>query len=221
MPVSRLHIRSVQFDDTHVHLHLADGQRLSEFLSRNPRLQGADAARRAGWEPSADGLCISWPSLARVSVPDLVWDARYDNALKRLQARGWNLDALSPQDQQLVALWRMEADINNGGFMQFLCNWGDQTCQLALSALGAIGATRTHAALAGMRGLMDRFEDAPEITGLHDLHAALTTAEQQALGAFEDAWYAYPDDLARLGLIHFGPEPARPDDDQPRDDRQD
>ena len=36
------------------------------------------------------------------------------------------------QDQLLVALWRMEADINNGGFMQFLCNWGDPTCQLAL-----------------------------------------------------------------------------------------
>ena len=34
---------------------------------------------------------------------------------------------------------------------------------------------------------MDRFENAPEITGLHDLHAASTTAEQQALSAFEDA----------------------------------
>ena len=75
----------------------------------------------------------------------------------------------------------MEADINNGGFMQFLCNWGDPTCQLALFALGKIGATRTHAILAGMRGLIDRFEAAPEVIELNDIYGAMTEAEQARL----------------------------------------
>ncbi|MGE8453951.1 MAG: DMP19 family protein, partial [Pseudomonadales bacterium] len=111
------------------------------------------------------------------------------------------------EDQQLVALWRMEADVNDGGFMQFLCNWGDPTCQLALRALQAMGAVQTHAILAGMRGLLDRLEDDPAITQLHDLYGAMTEQEQDALHAFDEAYFERPEDLARLGLKNFGPEP--------------
>ncbi|KRG48503.1 hypothetical protein ARC23_16680 [Stenotrophomonas beteli] len=123
-----------------------------------------------------------------------------------MKGAGWTLDALSDEDQQLVALWRMEADINNGGFMQFQCNWGDPTCQLALRALQAMGAMQTHAILAGMRGLLDRLEDDPAIEELADLYDALSEDEQQALEAFEDAYFERPEDLARLGLLHFGAE---------------
>ncbi|PAM69143.1 DUF4375 domain-containing protein [Stenotrophomonas maltophilia] len=126
--------------------------------------------------------------------------------MARLKDAGWTLDALSDEDQQLVALWRMEADINNGGFMQFLCNWGDPTCQLALRALQAMGAVQTHAILAGMRGLLDRLEDDPAIEELADLYDALSEDEQQALEAFEEAYFERPEDLARLGLLHFGAE---------------
>jgi hypothetical protein len=35
-----------------------------------------------------------------------------------------------PVQHELVALWRMEADINNGGFLQFLGNWGVENHQL-------------------------------------------------------------------------------------------
>lgn len=214
MPLSALRIVSLHFDDTHLYLQLANGQQLSGFLTQNPRLKEASDERRAQWVLTDDGFGVNWPALCPVSPTgtiyalDLLWDTRYDNALKRLHALDWNLDAVSPQDQQLVALWRMEADINNGGFMQFLCNWGDRTCQLALQALGDIGAVQTRAALAGMRGLLDRFEDDPAVTELADLYGAMTELEQQTLEAFEEAYYARPEDLARLGLLHFGPGPT-------------
>lgn len=213
MPLSSLRIAAITFDDTYLHLQLANGARIGEALTRTPRLQKASAAKRAQWVLTEDGLGANWPALLPavetgvVNVPDLVWDERYDNALKRLHALDWTLDALSAQDRQLVALWRMEADINNGGFMQFLCNWGDPTCQLALGALRDMGATDTHAALAGMRGLLDRFEDDPAVTALSDLYGAMSREEQDALEQWEDAYYARPDDLARLGLLHFGLEP--------------
>jgi hypothetical protein len=213
MPLSAFRIQSIHFDATHVHLQLANGAQVGEFLTRNPRLENASAKQRAQWVLTADGLGANWPALSPASatgmvyVLDLLWDARYDHAMQRLHALDWALDALSAQDQLLVALWRMEADINNGGFMQFLCNWGDPTCQLALQGLRAMGADQTHAALAGMRGLLDRFEDDPAVTELSDLYAAMTPAEQDALEQFEDAYYARPEDLARLGVLHFGPEP--------------
>jgi len=208
-----LRVTDVAFNDDFILLTLADGRRTRQPLRWAPALHEADATQRAQWVLTADGLGVNWPALLPaqergvVDVPNQVWDDRYEAALARLKAAAWSLDALSDDDQQLVALWRMEADINNGGFMQFLCNWGDPTCQLALQGLRAMGADQTHAALAGMRGLLDRFEDDPAVTELSDLYAAMTPAEQDALEQFEDAYYARPEDLARLGVLHFGPDP--------------
>ncbi len=208
-----LRVTAVDFDDDFVLLSLVDGRRTRQPLRWAPALHEADAVQRAGWALTADGLGVNWPTLLPVQdhgvvdVPNQVWDDRYEAALARLQSAAWSLDALSDRDQQLVALWRMEADINNGGFMQFLCNWGDPTCQLALRALQAMGAVKTHAILAGMRGLLDRLEDDPAIQELQDLYGAMNEDEQQALDDFDAAYFERPEDLARLGLLHFGPEP--------------
>ena len=208
-----LRVTDVDFDDDFILLIRAEGRRTRQPLRWAPALFEANAEQRAQWVTTADGLGVNWPALLPaqergvVNVPNQVWDDRYEAALARLQSRAWKLDALSDEDQQLVALWRMEADINNGGFMQFLCNWGDPTCQLALRALQAMGATQTHAILAGMRGLLDRLEDDPAIKELTDLYGAMTEQEQEALHAFDEAYFARPEDLARLGLKHFGPEP--------------
>lgn len=209
-----LRVATVDFDEDFVLLALADGRRTRQPLRWAPALHEADALQRAQWVLTPDGLGVNWPALLPahkegvVDVPNQVWDDRYEAALARLKSAGWSLDALSDEDQQLVALWRMEADINNGGFMQFLCNWGDPTCQLALRALQAMGAVQTHAILAGMRGLLDRLEDDPEIKELTDLYGAMTDEEQAALHAFDEAYFERPEDLARLGLQHFGPEPS-------------
>lgn len=207
-----LRVTNVAFDDDVILLTLADGRRTRQPLRWVPALFEADAGQRAQWVATADGLGVNWPALlpAReagvVDILNQVWEDRYDAAMARLKDAGWTLEALSDEDQQLVALWRMEADINNGGFMQFLCNWGDPTCQLALRALEAIGAVQTHALLAGMRGLLDRLEHDPAIKELTDLYDAMSEDEQQALEAFEDAYFERPEDLARFGLKHFGAE---------------
>lgn len=158
-----LRVTDVAFDDDFILLALADGRRTRQPLRWAPALFEADAGQRAQWVATADGLGVNWPALlpAReagvVDILNQVWEDRYDAAMARLKDAGWTLDALSDEDQQLVALWRMEADINNGGFMQFLCNWGDPTCQLALRALQAMGAVQTrdpgrHARAAGSAG---------------------------------------------------------------------
>lgn len=208
-----LRVTDVAFDDDFILLTLADGRRTRQPLRWAPALFEATAEQRAHWVATADGLGVNWPALLPpreegvVDIPNQVWDDRYEAAMARLKDAGWTLDALSDEDQQLVALWRMEADINNGGFMQFLCNWGDPTCQLALRALQAMGAVQTHAILAGMRGLLDRLEDDPALATLPDVFDAMTEQELQALDDLDDAYYACTERLARPGLMHFGPEP--------------
>ncbi|WP_416056029.1 DUF4375 domain-containing protein [Stenotrophomonas maltophilia] len=208
-----LRVTDVAFNDDFILLTLADGRHTRQPLRWAPALFEATAEQRAHWVATADGLGVNWPALLPpreegvVDIPNQVWDDRYEAAMARLKDAGWALDALSDEDQQLVALWRMEADINNGGFMQFLCNWGDPTCQLALRALQAMGAVQTHAILTGMRGLLDRLEDDPALATLPDVFDAMTEQELQALDDLDDAYYACTERLARPGLMHFGPEP--------------
>ena len=191
------------------HATLADGRTLREPIRRHIRLEKASPAEREQWQLVDDDHGVVWPALLEPSaagmlnVRDLLWDAHYEGALAALRAVEWKLESLPQREQELVALWRMEADINNGGFMQFLCNWGDPTCQLALLALGKIGAARTRAILAEMRGLVDRFEAAPEVIELNDIYGAMTEAEQARLHALDEAYFDYPDDLARLGLAYY------------------
>lgn len=45
-------------------------------------------------------------------------------------------------ERELAALWRLEADVNNGAYVQFLCNWGDESHDYASQALKKIGAKR-------------------------------------------------------------------------------
>ncbi|CAB3656091.1 DMP19 family protein [Achromobacter pestifer] len=210
MSSSDYRIQTLKLTDTDLLLTLASGHTLSEPIKRYIRLAEATAAEREQWQLVDDGHGVVWPALlapsaeGMLNVHDLLWDQRYEQSLAALQAAQWRLEDLSPTDQDLVALWRMEADINNGGFMQFLCNWGDPTCQLALQALKKIGASNMLAVLSRMRGLIDRFEDAPEVIALNDIYGAMTQAEQQEMEELDHAFWDYPDSLSRLGLRHYG-----------------
>jgi len=203
-------IQTITLTPTHLQLTLADGQTLSEPIKRHIRLDEATPAEREQWQLVDDGHGVVWLALwepspqGMLNVHDLLWDQRYEKAMAALQAADWKLDRLPLIEQELVALWRMEADINNGGFMQFLCNWGDPTCQLALQALKKIGATHMLAVLARMRGLIDRFEAAPEVIELNDIYGAMTEAEQEEMETLDHAFWDYPDALSRLGLRHYG-----------------
>ncbi|WP_313621269.1 DUF4375 domain-containing protein [Achromobacter sp.] len=205
-----LRITSIALTDTHLLLTLANGRVLQEPIKRHIRLQEATPAAREQWQLVDDGHGVVWPALlapsqqGMLNVHDLLWDQRYEQAMATLQSAGWKLDALSETDRELVALWRMEADINNGGFMQFLCNWGDETCQLALQALRKIGAVHMLDVLSRMRGLIDRFEASPEVVQLNDIYGAMTEEEQERMEELDHAFWEYPDPLARLGLRWYG-----------------
>jgi hypothetical protein len=51
--------------------------------------------------------------------------------------------------RELAALWRCEADVNNGAYLQFLVNWGIESYVYASQALKRIGALK-------MAGIIDR-----------------------------------------------------------------
>ena len=203
-------IRTVGIDADALTLTLSDGRVLREPLKRHVRLEKATPAQRLQWVLVDEGHGLDWPALwpaseeGMVNVYTLCWEQLQDEGIAALKAAAWQLDALPLREQQISALWRLEADANNGGFLQFFCNWGEATCRTAIAALAEIGALKMHFLVKRMRAVLDRLEGSPQIQGLMDLYQHLTPAEHDALEALDEAFWAYPDRLSKLGVLHYG-----------------
>jgi len=204
-------IADVAFDDEHILLTLTDGRVLRTFIKRHIRVNEATPEQRRDWQRNADGTGVNWPRLWRpadegmVNVWDIEQDALYNLALGRLHRAGWDLDAVPQVERELVALWRMEADINNGGFMQFLCNWGEPSVLLAIDALGLIGAPRTQECVRGMYEVIRHYGETEEMVALNDLYGMMSEAEHDRMQALEEAFWDYPERLDRAVVLYYAP----------------
>lgn len=202
-------IVGVSFDDTRILLALADGRVLATPIRRYIRVAKATPAQRQEWTLTPDGRGLNWPALwppadhGMVSAWELEQNALYDHALALLRQAGWNLAALPRDARELAALWRLEADINNGGFLQFFCNWGEQTCQLALDALDRIGARAARRCLGDMAGVIARYGETSEPAALQDLPGRLTEADSERLYELDQEFWSYPDRLDVLVVREY------------------
>jgi hypothetical protein len=98
----------------------------------------------------------------------------------QLAARG---AALSPDERLIELVGELEADLNNGGFDQYLRNKGEERGRDALAALSAIGARRTG------RWLAAALAAGPGAT---------------ALGRLDEQFNEKPEDLASLVMTAIG-----------------
>lgn len=202
-------ITGVQLDAQDIVLSLADGRVLKTPIKRYVRVEGATPEQRLKWVLTDDDHGVNWPELwtpapdGMVSVWELDQDVIYNGALGRLHAAGWNLADVSEVDREIVALWRMEADINNGGFMQFFCNWGEETFQLALKGLDRIGAPAMRALMEQMFAVFAHYGDTDEVISLADLPGMLTEEENERLEALENTFWDYPDRMDKLVVLAF------------------
>lgn len=205
-----LRIECVALDTDSLRLTLAGGSRHSVPYRQHRVLEKANSAQRAQWVLVDGGCGIAWPALAQpgeaglINTYDLAWEASYDAAMALLKQAGWQLDALPSREQDLCALWRLEADMNNGGFIQFFGNWGEANCRIALEALRKIGAHQALAIVQRQRDILQRLEDDPRLQSMQDIYRLLTEAESEELDELDQAFWEYPDRLAPLGLACYG-----------------
>ena len=202
-------ITHVRFEPDSLCLEWADGLVLSQPLTRYSRLQEASAQARDSVEVLAQGTSVNWPELGvKVEAVDWIWEHLCEAAMQRLHVLDWDLERLTPVDQSIVALWRLEADGYNGGFLQFFCNWGDQTCTLALQALAAIGAHESHAVVSRQRQLIGHLEDHPQLETLWDIMQLLSDEQHELIGGEldEQLWRAMEQVPALAASYFYGRE---------------
>lgn len=123
--------------------------------------------------------------------------------------------------RELAALWRLEADVNNGAYLQFFVNWGRESYQYASYALKKIGARKMAEIIDCSQALLDEHFNSecasrkqlenlmPNPVVICDGEAVMTTGsilpESIVRRIYELSYefMSYPEDIAALGLKHY------------------
>lgn len=222
-PHSADHVRArvvdVRFDPQRVLLELDDGRTLSAPLSWASRAAQLPESQQRRWVLVDHGRGVNWPALGQedpegaLSLWTIEQDRLYEGALAVLQQADWDSGALSARDRELVALWRLEADVYNGGFLQFLGNWGQQDLAIARDAVQLIGAERTHTALIALQELLDPVIERDDVSTIDDVYRLIAAAAPTDSAARFDELEteltdAMEQELMRCVVSAYGPAPS-------------
>ena len=110
--------------------------------------------------------------------------------------------ALTEEEQELAALWRLEADMYNGGFLQFFCNWGPLCFEHAMRALKRMEAQECFGIIQKQYNIIKRLENNKQIKELWDIPKLLTDEELDEIGDVLDIQYWDNEDDIMTKTLH-------------------
>jgi len=109
--------------------------------------------------------------------------------VEKLSVNNENWDALTEEEQDLAALWKLEADMYNGGFIQFFCNNGYKCYLYAIRCLEKLNAMQALDIIKAQYGIMQRLENDKRIKELWDIPKYLTEKELTKISDELDVQY--------------------------------
>ncbi|WP_334071423.1 DMP19 family protein [Paenibacillus sp. A14] len=133
-------------------------------------------------------------------------DAWYDFAgafVDKKNASSLRWQVLTSDEQEIAALWLLEADMYNGGFIQFFCNWGEEAYLYAVRALQAIGAVRALELVTSGYACIERLEQDDRLKQLWDIPKFLTTEEEARLDELDQRFWEDPDRIAETAYRYY------------------
>jgi hypothetical protein len=125
--------------------------------------------------------------------------------------------------RELAAIWRLEADVNNGAYLQFLSNWGRESYVYASQALKKMGARKMAEIIDRCQALVDEHfssDDASHeqlqnlmpnpVIGrggelIKEAGSVLPNSVVDRINELSYEFMNYPEDLAQLGLRYYQP----------------
>lgn len=89
---------------------------------------------------------------------------------------------LDSDEQEIAALWKLVVDVNNGGFMQFFCNWGYECYWYAMRGIQRIGRDSLLQLLHNTyMNVLDKFREDKRLTYYSDIYQYLTEEDEDIL----------------------------------------
>ena len=132
-----------------------------------------------------------------------LWDEICGNSLEKLREKEFNLGMICDLDQDVVALWRLEADMYNGGYTQFFSNWGIENAKKANRALNRIGATESEKICEELLAIFLSAADGAET--YDDVLRAITTEQSASIMGIEQRFFEVGKggEIARCAVTYF------------------
>src|SRR5262245_26051520 len=121
---------------------------------------------------------------------------------------GHNFDDLDEADRVLIAIWGLEAEVNNGGFAQFYFNGAGDLASFAPTALRLIGADRMAEIVTQANAMFGPEGPARSEAARQAQLSLVAPKDSNPWAQLDRAFQAYPDGIAQL-LIHFLRERGR------------
>ena len=109
--------------------------------------------------------------------------------VKKFSANDGDWNALSEQEQELAALWKLEADMYNGGFIQFFCNWGITCYHHAIRCLTRLNAEQALGIVQQQYQIIQRLENDTRLKKYWDIPEYLTEEEHTKISDELDKQY--------------------------------
>ena len=118
--------------------------------------------------------------------------------------------SLPPAQQTFKIIWELEAEVNNGGFLQYFLNSSGRDAPRVETALRMIGATKC----ADLAAKAFRIVDATGLDWTNDEYRQahiekIDASAGDTLNALDGQFYEYPDPLSQLLADYVA---AHPDD---------
>lgn len=119
-----------------------------------------------------------------------LWDDYSIEFNSKLIDSGGDWSRLDEDEQEIAALWKLYVDINNGGFIQFFCNWGFQCLCYAMRELKRIEDTSLYDLLDDTYcNVLDKFKNDTRLTAYWDIPEYLTDEDMERLDAADTQFY--------------------------------
>ena len=119
-----------------------------------------------------------------------LWDDYSIEFNSKLIDSGGDWSRLDEDEQEIAALWKLYVDINNGGFIQFFCNWGFQCLCYAMRELKRIEDTSLYDLLDDTYcNVLDKFKNDTRLTAYWDIPEYLTDEDTERLDAADTQFY--------------------------------
>lgn len=116
---------------------------------------------------------------------------------------GGDLQKLTDKEREVVRIWRLEADMYNGGFIQFFCNWGFDNFVETQKVLEKIKAKKSLDLITECEKIISKVKDDKRIKELWDipklLPEYLTKDEDKRLDELDELYWTDLDDIQKIG----------------------
>ncbi|WP_308035489.1 DMP19 family protein [Neisseria cinerea] len=133
---------------------------------------------------------------------------------KLFEQHDGKLESMDGREQELVLIWRAEADIGNGGILQFVCNWGFPATEKTCSVLKKIGAVHSamliHRAAAALgKEIRHLQSEGKNLKEIWDITKHLDNKTASLLNSLDKQYWQDPDKLYLLGWQYYSGNPVQ------------